>query len=427
MTVDALRHAHENLAAALDDLAATARNATDTELLSVLTMCEGLTRRIDLLATTAVAALDAQGAFLTRGYRSTTRALSDLLGWDHRHAHRHTVVADAVHTRTTLDGTPLPARLPATAASFTAGDIALRHVEVIARVLATPAASRLAPPAWSAAEHQLAADASRLDPTALQTLGTALIALLDQDGAEPDDDSPPPVNELRLTRHRGGAGGSLTGRFEDPALYDAIAAVIDAKAQPLTADDHRTAPQRRAEALADVCGYVLDHDDDLPDTGGRRPHLSVIIRLDDLERRARAAMLDFGGTITPAALRALACDAGVVPVVMNGAGQPLDVGREKRTVPDGLRRAVTARDGGCAHPGCDRPPSWCEVHHIQHWSRQGATEIDNLVMLCKAHHRQIHHTDWTVRIRDGLPEFLPPRWIDPQQTPRRLPPTLLIA
>jgi 5-methylcytosine-specific restriction protein A len=85
-------------------------------------------------------------------------------------------------------------------------------------------------------------------------------------------------------------------------------------------------------------------------------------------------------------LRMLCCDAQVIPIVLNGAGQPLDVGRATRTIPDGLRRAVTARDRGCAHPGCDRPPSWSEIHHIREWARGGATRLDNLVMLCKVHH-----------------------------------------
>ena len=111
---------------------------------------------------------------------------------------------------------------------------------------------------------------------------------------------------------------------------------------------------------------MLDHGEHaaLPDTGGRKPHLNVLVPLEELERRARSAMLDFGGRLTPATLRLLACDAAVVPIVMNGAGQPLDVGRATRTIPEGLRRAVTARDRGCAHPGCDRPPSWTEIHHI---------------------------------------------------------------
>jgi Domain of unknown function (DUF222)/HNH endonuclease len=161
--------------------------------------------------------------------------------------------------------------------------------------------------------------------------------------------------------------------------------VIDAYAKPLTAEDTRGAPQRQAEALADVCAYALNHGD-VPECGGRKPHLNVLIRLADLENRACGAMLDFGGKLSPHSLRMLACDAAVVPIVMNGAGQPLDVGRATRTVPDGLRRAVTARDRGCAHPGCDRPVSWCEIHHVVPWEDGGPTSLDNLVMLCKAHH-----------------------------------------
>jgi HNH endonuclease len=105
--------------------------------------------------------------------------------------------------------------------------------------------------------------------------------------------------------------------------------------------------------------------------------------------------------------------------VLNGAGQPLDVGRATRTVPDGLRRAVAARDKGCAHPGCDRTRSWCQIHHVKEWEFGGETKLSNLVSLCRAHHRQVHFTEWVVRIRDGLPEFIPPRFVDPHQRPRQ--------
>jgi len=86
-------------------------------------------------------------------------------------------------------------------------------------------------------------------------------------------------------------------------------------------------------------------------------------------RAARAACLDFGGVVSPQTLRMLCCDATAVPIVLNGKGQPLDVGRATRTVPDGLRRAVAARDRGCAHPGCGRPVSWSECHHVIPWPR----------------------------------------------------------
>jgi hypothetical protein len=195
-----------------------------------------------------------------------------------------------------------------------------------------------------------------------------------------------------------------------------IATLVDAHARPRTGDDDRTPAQRQAEALAEICGYVLDHAE-VPACGGRRPHLNVLVRLEDLEHRARAACLDFGGGLSPESLRMLCCDAAVVPIVLDGRGQPLDVGRATRTIPDGLRRAVTARDRGCAR--CGKPPSWCEVHHIVPWEQGGETSLANCTMLCRVCHRLVHHAGWEVRLVNGRAEFAPPPWIDPLRRPRR--------
>ncbi|WP_433281388.1 DUF222 domain-containing protein [Pseudonocardia xinjiangensis] len=418
MSDSPLTTAHRLLVEAIDALSAATDSATDDDLLSVLTLCEGTSRRLDRVVVATVATLERRGTFAERGYTSTSAALGDLLGWERFEARTRVVAAEQVYPRVSLDGTALPAKLPATAAVFAAGATGLRHVAVIARVLASPAAERLTPDVWAGAEAQLADKAAVYTPSELQTWGTALVEALDEDGAEPDDRRPAPVNELHLLRHRGKPGGTLKGRFDDAAMFDAIATVIDAHARPASGDEHRSLAQRQADALADVCGYVLDHGD-VPECGGRRPHLNVLIRLEDLENRARAACLDFGGTLTPESLRMLACDAAVVPVVLNGKGQPLDVGRATRTIPDGLRRAIAARDRGCA--GCGRPPSWCEVHHITAWQDGGDTALHNCVMLCRACHRLQHHSEWEVRIRDGLPELIPPAWIDPQRRPRRQP------
>ncbi|WP_232668700.1 HNH endonuclease, partial [Pseudonocardia sp. TRM90224] len=123
--------------------------------------------------------------------------------------------------------------------------------------------------------------------------------------------------------------------------------------------------------------------------------------------------------ITTKDLRQLACNAAVIPIVMNSDSQPLDIGRLSRVIPDGMRRAVAARDRGCAR--CGRPASWCDVHHVIEWQNGGPTEINNLVMLCRMHHREVHSTEWIVRMVDGLPEFIPPRYVDPDQVPRRSP------
>jgi 5-methylcytosine-specific restriction protein A len=420
VTESPLASAHRLFRQAVDALSVAARSGKDDDRVSVLTLCEGMVRQLDRVTVTTVAALERDGVLAERGYRSSGQALSDLLGWERFESRRRVVAAEQVTERTGLDGAPVPARLPATAAVFADGRASLRHVDAVARVLATAAAGRLSPEQWAGAEEQIAARTGEYTPSELQAWGTALVEALDQDGAEPDDRPSAQVNELHLTR-LGTGGGRIKGRFDDAAMFDAIAAVIDAKAKPLTGDDDRTAGQRQAEALAEVCSHVLDHGpaDLVPECGGHRPHVNVLIRLDDLQNRARAGCLDFGGTVSPEALRMLCCDATVVPIVMNGAGQPLDVGRATRTVPDGLRRAVAARDRGCAHPGCGRPPSWCECHHLIPWELGGETKLSNLAMLCRAHHRQIHSTEWVVRIRDGLPEFIPPRWLDPRQVPRR--------
>jgi hypothetical protein len=144
---------------------------------------------------------------------------------------------------------------------------------------------------------------------------------------------------------------------------------------------------------------------DLPRLWGGAPAPERDHRVGGVAAPGRAAGLDFGSRLHPADLRLLACDARVVPIVMNGAGQPLDVGRARRTIPDGLRRAVAARDRGCARPGCGRPASWCELHHIIAWEDGGETVEHNCmmlccVMLCRFHHRLLHRdSGWLVRIR----------------------------
>ena len=423
MSNEAVDHAEKVLRDGFVALATAAgSDAGDEDLIAVLRVHAWAERATQRAMVDTVADMQRRGVFARHGQRPET-ALADLWGVERRQARRVVTAAEQATPRVDLQGQVLPARLPGTAAAFAAGDADLQHVEVIARLMGGPVAARLSPQAWAGAEEQIAAHTGDYTPTELRTWGRDLLNLLDQDGAEPDDPTPEPVNDLSLTPNADGTGGRIVGRF-DAALYDLLAGVIDAKAAPLTNHDTRPLGQRQAEAMAEVFGYVTDHADHsvVPSAGGRRPHINVLIRLEDLQNRARAALLDFGGVLTPAALRWLCCDACVVPIVLDGAGQPLDVGRAARTIPDGLRKAVAARDRGCAHPGCDRPVSWCEIHHITPWELGGETKLSNLVMLCRVHHRETHFSDWAVRIApDGQPEFFPPLWLDPEQKPRRKP------
>jgi hypothetical protein len=133
----------------------------------------------------------------------------------------------------------------------------------------------------------------------------------------------------------------------------------------------------------------------------------VTLDLDALEGRAGRAELQDWGPVAPETARRLACDAKVSRVITDGAGQPLDVGRSTRVVPPALRRAATVRDRGCRFPGCGRPPGWCDAHHVRHWADGGETALDNLVLLCRPHHRAIHR-GFGVTMVDGSPVFSRP-------------------
>jgi 5-methylcytosine-specific restriction protein A len=420
--------AHRLLEQAVAELTAVCGpHAPDAELLSVLATCEGATRLLERVFVVALADLQRRGTFAERGYKSATTALTDLCGMAWADAQRRVSVAEQAVERVGIDASVLPAKLPATAKVYAAGDCSLRQVEVVAKVLASPPARRLAPPVWAAAEEQLAAKAGEYSPADLQVWGAALVETLDQDGVEPEKHGPAQVNELFLSRNPHGPEGGSRGGSTTPRCTTRSPPSSTPHPAPRTADDDRTSAQRQAEALAEVCGYVLDHasSDIVPDRGGQRPHLNVTVRLQDLENRARAACLDFGGTLAPEQLRMLCCDARVVPVVLGGKGQPLDVGRATRVIPDGLRRAIAARDRGCSR--CGRPPSWCEIHHVIPWELGGETSLANCAMLCKSCHRLVHHGGWDVRIHDGIPEFLPPQWLDNRRKPRRRPPHLAPA
>ncbi|MCE3551542.1 13E12 repeat family protein, partial [Pseudonocardia sp. RS11V-5] len=162
-------------------VAATGPGAAASELVQTLRVRESVTRRLEQLGVQVVAELDRRGTFAEHGYASPTRALQDLLCLDRGVAAQRVAVADAVCPRIGLDGAALPARLPATAEVFAAGNTSLAHVAVLTRLLASPPAARLAPEIWAGAEIQLADAATSYTPRELQQWGTALLEALDED------------------------------------------------------------------------------------------------------------------------------------------------------------------------------------------------------------------------------------------------------
>ena len=130
---------------------------------------------------------------------------------------------------------------------------------------------------------------------------------------------------------------------------------------------------------------------------------------------ARVLFSDLDLVVAPETAQRIVCDASVRRA-REREGVILDHGRRKRTVPPTLRRALRLRDRGCRYPGCTNR-LFTDAHHVQHWTNGGETKLD-LTLLCRYHHHNFLTKGWTCHLNsDGLPEWQPPRWLDPEQKP----------
>jgi hypothetical protein len=125
----------------------------------------------------------------------------------------------------------------------------------------------------------------------------------------------------------------------------------------------------------------------------------------------------YGDALSAAAIRRLACDAAIIPLVLGSNSEPLDVGRSERLVNRAMRRALNARDKGCVV--CGAPPIHCDAHHVRSWIDGGPTAISNLVLLCRRHHIDLHAGHWTITITNGTVHVSRPTWADPPPIMRR--------
>jgi hypothetical protein len=276
------------------------------------------------------------------------------------------------------------------------------------------------------AEAALIEMAGQLPAYQLRKLGDRILAHVAPEIAERAEEAALRRAENRAHRQRYFTiSNPVEGRVRLSGLLGVEdAAILSAALEPLTGpvpNDDRSFPQRRADALVEVCRLAL-RTGELPRNGGEPPQLTVTVRFDPLSSLLGTGLLPDGQRLSAATARRLACDARIVPIVLGGASQILDAGRGRRLAHGVLRRALAVRDGGCAFPACDRPARWCDAHHLRPWSDGGATDLDNLVLLCRHHHRQLHDptAGWQATLgADRLPTFTPPPWIDPERRPRR--------
>lgn len=378
------------LRSALEELASEElAHACDDELVESLRELERAAAALSAERARRAAELARRRTHEREGYLSATAFLRDALRVPASRAARYLRWGRAL------------TRMPHVATALSRGEITTSGAGLLI------GAAEVHPDALERCEELLVRLASELSARDLGRAVAHLVALADAEAPEREA-------ERRLEARRLHVSPTLDGMVRvdgdlDPEtgqlLLSALRAEVDAQVRG--PDDRRTPAQRRADALAEICRSYLERADRSV-VGGERPHVLVVVDLAALTRSGpgRCELQDVGA-ISPEQARRIACDAGVSRVITAGPSHVLDLGRRTAVVPPGLRRALVVRDGGCAFPGCGRPPGWCDAHHVIHWADGGPTALGNLVLLCRPHHRLVHRT-FGVRMERGRPVFTRP-------------------
>ena len=392
-------------------------------LTNLLTEYEVLGRRIDAVKRQVVAEIDRRGVAGEYASASTADLLSQRLLITRREASARVRQARELTTRVALTGELLPPLFSHVAEALDSGRISLAHAQIVTK-LRGDLPARVDAECGEAAEKFLVGQACKLNPTQLGHVAQRLEATLNPDGVLDEQ------HDRERRRHAGlidlPGGASKPVGYYTPELTAVLKPIFESLSAPQSIGDEpdpRTPGQRLHDGLIEF-GMRILRSDALPDSGG--VPVSILITMSE-EDAARAqdgddvlvtdgygtplplsTVLSLGGEIEFGAVR-LSCTGGIV-----------SFGHARRLATVGQRRALAVRDKGCSFPGCTRTHAWAEVHHIIEWIRGGGTDLKNLVLLCRFHHRHFEAAGWVVRMRsDGVPEWIPPAWIDAKRKPRR--------
>jgi hypothetical protein len=325
-----------------------------------------------------------------------------------------------VHLAAALDG-----EFEATRRALAAGTIDAEKARVIVNAVGELTEEYDALPAGThaRAEAHLLELAGQFDAAMLRNLGKRLFEVVCPEAADAAEGAKLADEEARAARTtylslRDNGDGTTEGRFRLPSLH---AGLLKKAVQALTA------PRRIGEARLDpvtgkklpastLAGHglmdLLEHHlnlDTLPHRNGSPFKVVVTIPLEQLCTGLGVAATDVGVRISAGEARRLACAAGIIPMVLNGASVPLDLGREQRLFTKHQKIAINHRhrNQGCAAANCDRPPSWVEYHHLDAWANGGPTDHHNGIPLCPPHHHMADHPEsWNMRrLPDGGVRF----------------------
>ncbi|WP_420181045.1 DUF222 domain-containing protein [Paenarthrobacter sp. TA1.8] len=383
---------------------------------------------------------------LDDGYRNAAEFLRARLRISIGEARRRLALAADVLPQTGIAGQQIPARREVLADALASALVPSRSATIISAALDT-VRQLTDEDTITRMEHALTTTAMESDPDFVTKMTKRWTDRIDQDGTEPSEEVLRQLQGAFLRRRRRHGLHHLE-IFATAEQYETLTTAMNTATNPrLTTGNHptgnhptgtnpigskpsgpdldrRSRARKLLDGLVGACALAMTTGK-LPSNGGLRPQLTVTIDERDLfeqvndHQRLSTGTATFTGPIHPNTIRKIACDADIIPVLLGTDSRVLDIGRTTRIFPPHIRKAITARDGGCAFPDCTIPAPWCEAHHTTYWSHGGTTSTNNGTLLCSHHHHLIHKEQWRIDITTGVPWFIPPPHLDPQQTPRR--------
>ncbi|MEU4389604.1 DUF222 domain-containing protein [Kribbella sp. NPDC023855] len=395
---------------------------SDSALLSTLDAVDAALSTLNTYHLQLLADFDQRGLATEQGARDTIEFISL------RHnRNRREIRRDLKTTKALSKYSAVTAALPDPTAPTDSGAVpgAARLSPAQAEAIVTTlekAPASVPDEALRVAEEQMIEVARLLTPDDLRGFGREVLARLDTDGPEPAENDAHARETLTLRRADGGVKftGYLAG--ENAEQFRTQINRLSKPHRTLDGElDPRPHDKRQADALTQILNLAAGNtpragDEVTASNGPGLPHITITIDFDDLRNATSHAVgeLVYGDNLSASAVRRLACDAAILPIVLGSDSQPLDVGTEQRFVTRPIRRALMKRDKGCVI--CKAPPWQCHAHHLIHWIDGGPTSITNLVLLCPGHHRAVHSGHWTITITGGMVQVTRPMWTTPGTT-----------
>ena len=429
--MDSLDVAVEHLIKLVDDGALADLGAFG--LVAMLQSLERVRNKLPVVDRAMIQHGTEQGVPAVLSERTMTRVLTNGIRISIGEASRRVRAAEHLADRTSMTGEPLEPIRPHLAAAQRDGSVTPDQVALIDTALRK--VKHCDPEAIEAGERLLVQHATQLSYHDLDRVAARLVEAIDPDGILPADEAEHRLRRFVHLTHR--KDGSWAGDFRlTPDVGQKLAALLgpltkpqttrfDTEADPGTDEpaskhvvaDERTRGQRQHDALAAVLDAAL-RTPDLPATGGTPTTLLLTLSWEDFLNEHGTGHYADGTPVSGRTARQLADQADIAVCFTNAKGAVLDLWRTRRIATTAQTLALIARDAGCSFPGCDVAPQWCERHHVIAWYDGGNTNLTNLTLVCSYHHHQFAQRGWQCVINtDGLPVWIPPKWIDPRQRP----------